>query len=477
MAQTQIPDSDQIFQNLTTLPPNQWGPLEIQAHKMAGSPLPTVQPAESTAPAPVQPMAAPQPPAHGLGPATASAQLAPSQAPQPLLSARQPGTPGLSPAQDKLNHYNESGSGLDQFAQNHKALSIPLRILEGLGTVFAPGLTASIPGTQLHHQVLTRNAQGAVNEEQNIANNEQRRQLEQTQNEEGQARIPYTQAETQHLNAETQNIGKITPKDQAEIDHLEAQTADIKGGGKPSYHVLPDGTVISLTHDTKNGQSKADVVYKGDPKVQTHVTQLEIGGKPHQVLVNTQTGETVKDLGETGEKPPTVNVNQGSWALEEDQSGKPVLFNAKTGETRAAPPGMQKPGTAAKATAAEEKLHGPGRDALEYADTYMKTGAFSGPGDEALMEKFFELAKPSTGFRMSQPQIDMLKNARSWMSSVKGRAYHAINGTWFPPDQRNEIVSTMRLLNQSKGSGQPATSGATQPAKPQKYNRETGEFE
>ena len=83
MAQTQIPDSDQIYQNLTTLPPNQWGPLEIQAHKMAGSPLPTVQPAESTAPAPVQPMAAPQPPAHGLGPATTSAAAKPpSQAPR-----------------------------------------------------------------------------------------------------------------------------------------------------------------------------------------------------------------------------------------------------------------------------------------------------------------------------------------------------------------------------------------------------------
>jgi hypothetical protein len=71
----------------------------------------------------------------------------------------------------------------------------------------------------------------------------------------------------------------------------------------PSVHVLPDGKVISVTGD------EAKVVYQGDPKVPTEVKQLQIGNKPHQVLINAQTGETIKDLGETGEKPPVINVN------------------------------------------------------------------------------------------------------------------------------------------------------------------------
>jgi hypothetical protein len=89
----------------------------------------------------------------------------------------------------------------------------------------------------------------------------------------------------------------------------------------------------------------------------------------------------------------------------------------------------------------------------------MASGKYTGPGDEALMEKYFELAKPSTGFRMSQPQIDMLMRARSWMGSVEGIAYHAKSGQWFPPQQRQEIVDTMTNLGTAKGIKPPQTGG------------------
>ena len=180
-----------------------------------------------------------------------------------------------------------------------------------------------------------------------------------------------------------------------------------------------------------------------------HVTQLEIGGKPHQVLGSTrQTGETVKDLGETGEKPPTVNVNQGSWALEEDQSGKPVLFNAKTGAGHALPSSRDAEivEQQLRLPLLKRSLHGPGRDALEYADTYMKMGASAWPGDEALMWRS-SLNSPMA-IRLdsvrSQPQIDMPQETlvAGMNSIITGKAYYAINGTWFLPDhaQRNSDV-------------------------------------
>ena len=40
----------------------------------------------------------------------------------------------------------------------------------------------------------------------------------------------------------------------------------------------------------------------------TKTVQLEVGGKPHQVLVDERTGETVRDLGVSGEKPPQIRV-------------------------------------------------------------------------------------------------------------------------------------------------------------------------
>lgn len=135
----------------------------------------------------------------------------------------------------------------------------------------------------------------------------------------------------------------------------------------------------------------------------------------------------------------------GTWSVQEGPDGKPILFNSKTSETKPAT-GIQKAGTYQKTT-------GAANDAINYATDYVNRGTFTGPGDEALMEKFFELAKPSSGFRMTQPQMDMLKNAQSWKDSLVAKARHAYSGTWFSDEQRKQIVDTMNQLGQSKGIG------------------------
>lgn len=114
-------------------------------------------------------------------------------------------------------------------------------------------------------------------------------------------------------------------------------------------------------------------------------------------------------------------------------------------------------------------------DALNYADSYIKSGQYTGPGDEALMEKFFELAKPSSGFRMSQPQIDMLKNARSWMDSAEAKTRHATEGTWFSGTQRKQIADTMRMLGNAKGANAgPSAIYASAPGKPRMVSHDGG---
>lgn len=142
--------------------------------------------------------------------------------------------------------------------------------------------------------------------------------------------------------------------------------------------------------------------------------------------------------------------DQGTWELAEDGEGKPVEHNTKTGAIRPVS-GIQKTGTAAKNAADEEKRVGPARDALNYAQDYLTNGTFTGSGDEALQEKFFELAKPTTGFRMTQPQIDMLQNSRSWMGSAEAHIRHAATGRWFSDEQRQQIVNTMMALAAAKG--------------------------
>jgi hypothetical protein len=105
--------------------------------------------------------------------------------------------------------------------------------------------------------------------------------------------------------------------------------------------------------------------------------------------------------------------------------------------------GMEKGATAGQA----------GQDALSYANDYMASGRFTGAGDEALMEKFFELAKPSSGFRMTQAQIEMLQHARNLMGSLSATAKHLFmpEAPYFSDTQRKQIVETMTRLEGSKG--------------------------
>ena len=175
--------------------------------------------------------------------------------------------------------------------------------------------------------------------------------------------------------------------------------------------------------------------------------------------VKQQLADTRQQLADTKAKLDTKEP--GTWQLAEDKDGKPIFYNSKTGDVRDAE-GIQRTGTHAKATAGEasEEM------AINYGNDYLSNGIFTGSGDEALQEKFFELAKPKTGFRMSQPQMDMLQNSRSWMNSVEAKTRHLTRGTWFSNEQRTQIVQTMRQLaaarQQATGAG--GTAPVTQPA-------------
>ncbi len=230
-----------------------------------------------------------------------------------------------------------------------------------------------------------------------------------------------------------------------------ANTNANKPTGKAQIITAGDGSLFSVDPDDPThpspitGPDGKPIMGKRDGKY----VQLEIGGKPHTVEVDDK-GNTIKDLGATGEKPTNIRVgSEGTWSLDEDKDGKPILFNSKTGERKDAN-GMQKSGTAAKAQAAIDKVNEPVDAAMNYASDYLTNGRFTGSGDEALQEKFFELAKPSVGFRMTQPQIDLLQNSRSWMNSAEAHIRHATKGTWFSDDQRKEIVQTMKDLAASK---------------------------
>jgi hypothetical protein len=306
----------------------------------------------------------------------------------------------------------------------------------------APGLERNVPGTEGNYvrnlnradTALTQDVGNAQKQAQTASENATAAKTNAETPEvapEAEARIGVQNATAGHENAET-----------AALTNPKGEWKELTGFTGANGEPLEINGSTGETRPVATQGAKATNKKEATPQQETYDSLIAGGMTPIQAY------EKIR------EKPAGTTVNTGTWTLDEDENGKPTLFNTKTGETKAAPAGIQKSGTHAKAQAAEA---GP-RQALEYANDYGSRSLHTGPGDEALMEKFFELAKPSTGFRMSQPQIDMLKNAQSWMSGLEAHLRHATTGTWFSDEQRGQIVGTMQDLAKAKGldaQGQP----------------------
>lgn len=86
----------------------------------------------------------------------------------------------------------------------------------------------------------------------------------------------------------------------------------------------------------------------------------------------------------------------------------------------------------------------------DFVNDYLNNQTHTGPGDEALLERFFNVTKPSTGFRMNQAQIALLTKLRSFSSTVKAFMAHQTGGTLFDDKQRREIADTINQITSSK---------------------------
>lgn len=391
-------------------------------------------------PAPAPPVA---PPAVGSAVSPAP-QIGSVQAPQsstieppepsalPIMPTRSAVAPAVkTPAQQELSRVQSTGSGVSQIKN-------PLgRIAGTIGDVIASGIFPRfgqmIPGTTAHHQLVEHGLEKQVNDEA-------AQQKEQDAEAKNSADIANESATAAHTQAETTNLPITAELQKAEtanyISEAEARkNPDLQVVSHPvidpsdpskaprtgyfnkktgamtygpeiaaaptadktaaSVHVLPDGTVISVSHDQKSGKSTADVVYKGDPKeAPPKIVQLEKNGKPHQVLVK-EDGTEIKDLGETGEKPPVVNVNAGTAALDREST-----HYAKPHEKAISDAGAQLD----KIDDARSMINGSA-EAQALGIPKVLTALVSGQG---------------SGVRITQPELNAIGTARGIGGDVEG---------------------------------------------------------
>jgi hypothetical protein len=239
------------------------------------------------------------------------------------------------------------------------------------------------------------------------------------------------------------------------------------GSGKFQVVYVPTKDVLQNDFTWKGADGEEHTVPAGTPMLglPKMVEQLQKDVQSDTKEQHKQMGDALKPNVPDNEIPQTV-----AWLKNQQKQNTPLYQQNKNAvdaqiNTLNAAHGQITSEGLAKARAGAE-MHAEvsadtkqkqgmkaGEDALNYANTYLASKNYTGPGDEALMEKFFELAKPSSGFRMTQNQMDMLKKGRSWMDTAEASGKHVAGGTWFSDDQRKQIADTMSMLAKSKGGG------------------------
>src|SRR5579863_10368891 len=387
------------------------------------------------------------------------------------LAFPQVGVPGRTAAQEKLANTQEMGSGISRIHNPVlKGLATAGDIAEGL---FAPRAEQLTPGTEGNHALRLAQAQNAVKGEEAQHYNAESSQLENPGEKPAANEVELFQKDPEAFARYHDAVKKAAATKEPQLIRSEGATGNIIGVIDPelNFHSAADpnldpqlkaimdasqekpqapriekgedGTIYSVDLDPATGKPTLTTLVEGKGKkpqlsAEERGYMKAAGGNPDDE--NTWSPQIMQKYANL-KRDKTAESNIGTWQLEE-QNGKGVLFNSKTGETRPAPEGLAKAGTAEK----NEAKSAPMKAALSYGQSYLEGGKFTGPGDEALQEKFFELAKPSTGFRMTAPQMEMLMQSRAAMEGIGARIKHNIdpNAPWFGDVQRKNIVQTMR---------------------------------
>jgi hypothetical protein len=189
------------------------------------------------------------------------------------------------------------GSGLDQFSKNHHILGPILRGLDIAGSVLAPNVAVQIPGTTLHHQMLTETNRN--NLEQDIAQQQHQAAIANQIAETGAipSQIAEREAQTSKANAEVAAM-----PDRQRLEQAQAEAANYKDDPNLGLIDLRTGKPVSSTGSAPLTKDEATVLGKQEGelvplKLKNTANEIvnrgiaTVPGESDTYLVNKTTGE------------------------------------------------------------------------------------------------------------------------------------------------------------------------------------------
>jgi hypothetical protein len=282
-----------------------------------------------------------------------------------------------------------------------------------------------------------------------------------------QGTVPYNQSAPALLEADkAKNAQTLETQRASAAQALEQSKANDKAPKVPKgFKAMEQGGMALGVEDQDTGSQylPAQLGPKGDAPPQAKqiwstIQSIQAGKEARLDQKDREAQERINQSQERIAHALGSQANQGTWSQAEDAQGNPVLFNSKTGETKAAPAGLHKSGYFAKQIAP-----------LEASDLnikgYIGGGKYTGPGDLDLQHQYFTATQPATGFRMTKVQQDILSDSQSWVNSMQGKAHHFATGTWFSDTQRKQIadeaqkaIAAKRAILQQSSAGPKANS-------------------
>lgn len=209
------------------------------------------------------------------------------------------------------------------------------------GDIVAPGVMANIPGTEMFKRAEIHAIEPRL-EEARRGEAEAGLKIAQKENLESEIRARDL-ANKENLISDAQgnvvgwkdNRGGLRSLEDPETPAGIKQIAEASANklAKPTFEKDESGNIVKLSTD-KEGKTTSEVVYKGDPKLDTDLVHGHmVAGVPHTLLVNKKTGATIKDLGE--EKMPSQEAAK-EHAIEVvrayDKNNKPHLMSKEDAE-------------------------------------------------------------------------------------------------------------------------------------------------
>jgi hypothetical protein len=146
----------------------------------------------------------------------------------------------------------------------------------------------------------------------------------------------------------------------------------------------------------------------------TKIVSREVGGKPHNILIDERTGADIKDEGESGEKPPTINL--GAQGFQEQERGRSLLDKAET-----------------QYRTAQQGANGL-RDMIAQADAGNKVSAQVLPLQGAL-----EITTAQGVHRINRTEVDQYAGAGSLWDKVAGELGKVTSGQPIPANIRQDM--------------------------------------